>query len=280
MENYIQSIFDSLKGFEGKTLVVGGDGRYFNHEAIQVVIKMAIANQFGTIMVGQNGILSTPAVSYLIRKYEAFGGLILTASHNPGGPDGDFGIKFNTANGGAALEGLTDAFFKRSQVIDHYWMVDIPDVDLSEIGEKEVGGVKIQVIDSVQDYAEYMQEIFDFKAIQHLFKNGFKMRFDAMNGVTGPYAHRIFEQMLGADLGTVVHGTPLPDFGGLHPEPNLVHAKHLVDMMYSSDALDFAAASDGDGDRYLILGKNFFLNPSDSLAIMAQYIDQIPVLSR
>lgn len=276
LENYIQSIFDSLKGFEGKTLVVGGDGRYFNHEAIQVVIKMAIANQFGTIMVGQNGILSTPAVSYLIRKYEAFGGLILTASHNPGGPDGDFGIKFNTANGGAALEGLTDAFFKRSQVIDHYWMVDIPDVDLSEIGEKEVGGVKIQIIDSVQDYAEYMQEIFDFKAIQHLFKNGFKMRFDAMNGVTGPYAHRIFEQMLGADLGTVVHGTPLPDFGGLHPEPNLVHAKHLVDMMYSSDALDFAAASDGDGDRYLILGKNFFLNPSDSLAIMAQYIDQIP----
>lgn len=179
-------------------------------------------------MVGQNGILSTPAVSYLIRKYEAFGGLILTASHNPGGPDGDFGIKFNTANGGAALEGLTDAFFKRSQVIDHYWMVDIPDVDLSEIGEKEVGGVKIQVIDSVQDYAEYMQEIFDFKAIQHLFKNGFKMRFDAMNGVTGPYAHRIFEQMLGAVWERLCMERRCRFWADWHPEPNLVHAKHLV----------------------------------------------------
>lgn len=276
LENYIQSIFDSLKGFEGKTLVVGGDGRYFNQEAIQVVIKMAIANQFGTIMVGQNGILSTPAVSYLIRKYESFGGIILTASHNPGGPDGDFGVKFNTSNGGAALEALTDAFFKRSQVIERYWMVDIPDIDLSQIGEQDIGGVKVQVIDPVCDYADYMQEIFDFKAIRQMFQNGFKMRFDAMNGVTGPYAHRIFEEMLGAGLGSVVHGTPLPDFGGLHPEPNLVHAKHLVDMMYSSEAVDFAAASDGDGDRYLILGKNFFLNPSDSLAIMTQYIDKIP----
>ncbi len=276
LENYLQSIFDSLKGFEGKTLVVGGDGRYFGREAVQVVIKMAIANQFGTIMVGQNGILSTPALSNLVRKYWAFGGIILTASHNPGGPDGDFGVKFNTSNGSSALENLTDAFYKRSQVIDRYWMVDIPDIDLTQIGEQDIGGVKIQVVDPVADYAAYMQEIFDFDAISAMFKNGFKMRFDAMNGVTGPYGHRIFEDILGADKGTVVHGIPLPDFGGFHPEPNLTHAKHLVDMMYSSNALDFAAASDGDGDRYLILGKSFFLNPSDSLAVMAQYMDQIP----
>lgn len=275
LENYVQSVFDSLQGFEGKTLIIGGDGRYFSAHAVQVIIKMAIANQFGRLIIGQNGLLSTPAVSYLIRKNKAYGAFILTASHNPGGPDGDFGVKYNMSNGAQAPESVTNAIFEHTKTIDRYWMADLPDIDLSMVGEKEIGGVQISVIDSVRDYADYMAAIFDFEAISRLFKNGFKMRFDAMNGVTGPYAKHIFEKMLGADTGTVMHGEPLPDFGGMHPEPNLVHAKHLVDMMYDDNAPDFACASDGDGDRYMVLGKKFFVNPSDSLAVLTAYLDQI-----
>ncbi len=276
IENFVQSVFDCLEGFEGKTLVIGGDGRYYNEKAIQTIIKMAIANQFGRVIVGQNGILSTPAASHLINKYEAFGGLILSASHNPGGPDGDFGIKFNNAAGGSAPETLMQKIAERTKVIDRYWMVDTSDVDLSVVGIQTIGTMTIEIVDSVDDYADYMQEIFDFDLLKNYFKKGIKFVFDSMNAVTGPYAKRIFEKMLGAKEGSVIHADPMPDFGGLHPEPNLVYAKHLVDMAYSENGPDFAAASDGDGDRYMILGHNFFVNPSDSLAILADYLEEIP----
>lgn len=276
IENFTQAIFDSLEGFAGKTLIIGGDGRFYNDKALQTILKIAAANQFGRIIVGQNGLLSTPATSHIIVKYGAIGGIILSASHNPGGPDGDFGIKFNTENGAPAPQSVTDKITARAHTIDRYWTMNIPDIDLSEIGEQTFGNTVIEVIDPVADYAAYMQEIFDFSAIKTLFTNGFTMIYDAMNAVTGPYAKRIFEGLLGAPAGTVIHGTPLPDFGGLHPEPNLTYAKHLVDMMYADSAPDFAAASDGDGDRYMILGRSFFLNPCDSLAILTQYLDSIP----
>ncbi len=276
IENFTQAIFDSLDGFAGKTLVIGGDGRFFNDKAIQTILKIAIANQFGRIIVGQNGLLSTPATSHVIVKYDAFGGIILSASHNPGGPDGDFGMKFNIKTGAPAPKTLTDKITACSRTLDRYWTIDSPDIDLSQIGEQICANTVIQVIDPVADYAAYMERIFDFTALKKLFADGFTMVYDAMNAVTGPYAHHIFENVLGAPKGTVIHGTPLPDFGGLHPDPNLAHAKHLVDMMYNSSAPDFAAASDGDGDRYMILGKSFFLNPSDSLAILTQYLDIIP----
>ena len=276
VENFVQSIFDCLEGFEGKTLIIGGDGRYYNDKAIQTIIKMALANQFGRIIVGQNGILSTPAASHLINKYEAFGGLILSASHNPAGPDGDFGIKFNNAAGGSAPETLMQKIAERTKVIDRYWMADMPDIDLSKVGSQTIGTMTIEVVDSVDDYADYMQEIFDFDLLKNYFKKGIKFVFDSMNAVTGPYAKRIFEKILGAPEGSVIHSEPMPDFGGLHPEPNLVYAKHLVDMAFSENGPDFAAASDGDGDRYMILGHNFFVNPSDSLAILADYLEEIP----
>ena len=276
LENFVQSIFNSLEGFEGKTLVIGGDGRYFNNQAIQSIIKIAIANQFGRLVIGQNGILSTPAASHLITKKEAFGGIILSASHNPGGPNGDFGIKYDTADGAPAPQSITDKITEHTKKIDHYWTVEIKDIKLSEIGEQIIGSTVIEIVDPVQDYADYMQEIFDFEAIKELFKSGFKMSYDALNAVTGPYASYIFEQLLGAGEGTVLNKIPLPDFGGLHPEPNLTYAKHFVDKMYQDDAPDFGAASDGDGDRYMILGKKFFVTPSDSLAIFAEYIEQIP----
>lgn len=276
VENFVQSIFDSLEGFEGKTLILGGDGRYFSDHAIQVIMKMAIANQFGRIVVGQNGILSTPALSHLIVKKGAFGGLALTASHNPGGPDHDFGIKYNIANGAGAPDALTNKIIERTKVIDRYWMVDIPDIDLSRLGEQQIGSMTIEVIDPVDDYLEYMQQIFDFDLLKKLFASDFTFAYDAMNAVTGPYAKRIFEQTLGAKEGSVMNAKPLPDFGGLHPEPNLTYAKHVVDLAYSEKAPDFTAASDGDGDRYMILGKSFFLNPSDSLAIMARFLGRIP----
>lgn len=276
VENFTQAIFDSLDGFTGKKLVIGGDGRFYNDRALQSILKIAIANQFGHIIVGQKGILSTPATSHIIVKYGAIGGIILSASHNPGGPDGDFGIKFDTENGAPAPQSITDKITARTRTIDRYWTVNIPDIDLSEIGKQTFGNTVIEVIDSVADYAEYMQEIFDFQSIKRLFQNGFTMTYDAMNAVTGPYAKYIFEDILGAPAGTVVHETPLPDFGGLHPEPNLTYAKHLVDAMYTDTAPDFAAASDGDGDRYMILGRSFFLNPNDSLAILTQYLDTIP----
>ena len=276
LENAVQSIFDCLQGFEGKTLIIGGDGRYHNNQAIQTIIKMAIANQFGHIIVGQDGLLSTPAVSHLIQKRQAFGALILTASHNPGGKEGDFGIKYNISTGAPAPATLGDAFSAKCRQIDRYWMIQSNDVDLSRQHELNIGSTLIEVIDPVIDYAQYMQEIFDFDSIKALFKKGFKMTFDAMNAVTGPYAKYIFEGILGASTGTVINGTPLPDFGGLHPEPNLVYAKDLVKLAYSENAPDLCAASDGDGDRYMILGKSFFVNPADSLAILAEFMEKIP----
>jgi phosphoglucomutase len=269
VENFVQSIFDSLEGFAGQTLVVGGDGRYFNDVAIQKIIRIAAANGFGRVLVGQRGLLSTPAASHVIRKHKAFGGLILSASHNPGGPEGDFGIKYNIGNGGPAPEKITEAVFARSKVIDRYLIADGPDVDLSKLGTQKAGDMVVEVIDPVADYAELMQELFDFDALRQMFAAGFRMRFDAMHAITGPYAHRILEGMLGAPAGTVVNGTPSPDFGGGHPDPNLVYAKDLYDLMMSPDGPDFGAASDGDGDRNLIIGKNRFVTPSDSLALLA-----------
>ncbi len=276
VENFVQSIFDSLEGIKGKTLVIGGDGRYFNDVAIQKIIKIASGNGFGAVLVGQNGLLSTPAASHVIRHHKAFGGLVLSASHNPGGPDGDFGIKYNVSNGGPAPEKITDAVFARSKVIDRYLMAEAPDVDLGRIGTQHSAGMVVEVIDPVSDYAALMQTLFDFDKIRAMFAGGFRMRFDAMHAITGPYAHTILEGMLGAPVGTVVNGTPSPDFGGGHPDPNLVYAKDLYDLMMSEDGPDFGAASDGDGDRNLIIGKNRFVTPSDSLAILAANAPHAP----
>ena len=269
VENFVQSIFDSLQGFQGKTLVLGGDGRFYNREVAQKVIAIAAANGFGKVMVGQGGILSTPAASHVIRKYKAFGGIILSASHNPGGPHEDFGIKYNAENGGPAPEKLTDAIYERTKVITEYRIADIASVDLDAIGTVKAGDMTVEVIDSVTDYAELMAELFDFDALRRLFKSGFRMRFDAMHAVTGPYAKEILENQLGAAAGTCRNFKPLPDFGGHHPDPNLVHANHLYDEMMGPDALDFGAASDGDGDRNLIIGKGIFVTPSDSVAMLA-----------
>ena len=268
-ENFIQSVFDALEGFPGQTLVIGGDGRYYNSEVIQTAIRMAAANGFGRVMVGRGGLLSTPAASHLIRKYRAFGGIILSASHNPGGPDGDFGIKYNAANGGPAPEKLTDAIFARTRSITQYNIIDTPDIDLSRTGETKAGSMTVEVIDPVADYAGLMQSLFDFDAIRDLIRAGFTMKFDAMGAITGPYARRILEEMLGFPVGTVMNGTPLPDFGGHHPDPNLVHAKELVDIVMPPGGPDFGAASDGDGDRNLIIGRGMYVTPSDSLAILA-----------
>lgn len=269
VENFIQSVFDSLQDFEGETLVIGGDGRYYNREAIQTVIRMAAAAGFGRVMVGRSGILSTPAASCVIRKHEAFGGIILSASHNPGGEHGDFGIKYNIGNGGPAPEHVTEAIFARSREIREYRISDAPDVDLDTPGLTRVEDMVVDVIDPVEDYAELMGALFDFDAIRDLFSSGFTMRFDAMSAVTGPYARAIIEETLGAAPGTVVHGEPLPDFGGHHPDPNLVHAKDLADLLMSDQAPDLGAASDGDGDRNMIIGRGRFVTPSDSLAIIA-----------
>ncbi len=268
-ENFIQSVFDVLDGFAGKTLVVGGDGRFYNREVIQKVIKIAAANGFGRIMVGQGGILSTPAASNMIRKYKAFGGLILSASHNPGGPNEDFGIKYNIGNGGPAPEKITEAIFARSKVIDQYKIIEAADIDLNTLGTAKVGDTEIVVFDPVTDYAELMESLFDFDAIRAMIKGGFGLKFDAMHAVTGPYAKEIFEHRLGAPEGSVMNFVPLPDFGGHHPDPNLVYAKELYDLLMSDNAPDFGAASDGDGDRNLIIGRGIFVTPSDSLAMLA-----------
>ncbi|WP_196257811.1 alpha-D-glucose phosphate-specific phosphoglucomutase [Pelagibacterium limicola] len=269
VENFIQSLFDSLPEKQGKTLVIGGDGRYFNDTVIQIAIRMAAANGFGRVLVGQGGILSTPGASHVIRHYGAFGGIVLSASHNPGGPDGDFGIKYNASNGGPAPERITDAVYARSRVITEYKSADTPDVDLSRKGIQHVEGMIVEVIDPVADYAALMETLFDFDAIAAMFKTGFRMRFDAMHAVTGPYAKAIIEGHLGAPDGTVINAVPLPDFGGGHPDPNLVYAKDLYDLMMGPDAPDFGAASDGDGDRNLVIGRGRFVTPSDSLAILA-----------
>lgn len=275
-ENFIQSIFDSLEGFAGKTLVIGGDGRYYNREVIQKAIKMAAANGFGKVMVGKGGILSTPAASHIIRKYKAFGGIILSASHNPGGPTEDFGIKYNIGNGGPAPEKITDAIFARTKVIDSYKIADFADINLDVIGKQTIAGMIVSVIDPVEDYAALMEELFDFGAIRNMISLGFRICFDAMSAVTGPYAKEILEIRLGAPNGSVRNFMPLPDFGGHHPDPNLVHAKELYDEMMGEDAPDFGAASDGDGDRNLIIGKGIFVTPSDSLAILAANANLAP----
>jgi len=268
-ENFIQSIFDSLEGFQGKTLVIGGDGRYLNREVIGTAIRMAAANGFGKVIVGQGGILSTPAASNIIRKYEAFGGIILSASHNPGGPHEDFGIKYNIGNGGPAPEKVTDAIFANSKKISEYRIADTGAIDLDTIGERDVAGMTVSVIDPVADYAELMERLFDFDAIRRLFAGGFRMAFDSMHAVTGPYGKEILENQLGAAKGTARNFVPLEDFGGHHPDPNLVHAKALYDDVMSASGPDFGAASDGDGDRNMVVGKGMFVTPSDSLAIIA-----------
>lgn len=268
-ENFIQSIFDSLEGFEGKTLVIGGDGRYYNREVIQKALKMAAAAGFGKVMVGQGGILSTPAASNIIRKYGAFGGIILSASHNPGGPNEDFGIKYNIGNGGPAPEKITEAIFERSKIISEYKIADAPDIDLDTQGSCDLAGMTVEVVDPVADYAQLMESLFDFDAIRNLISGGFRIAMDSMGAVTGPYAKEIIEKRLGAPAGSVRNATPLPDFGGHHPDPNLVHAKELYDDVMSADGPDFGAASDGDGDRNMVVGKDMFVTPSDSLAIIA-----------
>ena len=279
-ENFIQSIFDSLDGFAGKALVIGGDGRFYNPEVIQTAIRMAAANGFGTIIVGRGGILSTPAASHVIRTYGAFGGIVLSASHNPGGPTEDFGIKYNISNGGPAPEKITEAIYARSRTIRRYLTLDAPDVDLDRDGETQVGGALVRIIDPVSDYAALMESLFDFDAIRALIGSGFRIAFDAMSAVTGPYALEILEHRLGAPAGTVRNGTPLPDFGGHHPDPNLVHAKELYDEMMAAGAPDFGAASDGDGDRNLIIGKGIFVTPSDSLAMLAANAHLAPGYAR
>lgn len=268
-ENFIQSVFDVVPDHEGTTLVIGGDGRYYNRTVIQQAIRMAAANGYAKVLVGQGGILSTPAASHTIRKYKASGGLILSASHNPGGPEEDFGIKYNIANGGPAPEAVTEAIYRQTQVIDRWLTVDAPDVDLDTLGTSLVGGMTVEIIDSVADYAALMEKLFDFNMIRAAVADGYTMVFDAMHAVTGPYAHEVLEKRLGFPAGTVRNGIPLEDFGGHHPDPNLVHAHELLKTMMASDAPDFGAASDGDGDRNLIIGKGIFITPSDSLAMLA-----------
>ncbi len=269
LENFTQSIFDAIGGIKGRTLVLGGDGRFFNAAAIQVILRMAAANGAARVIVGQGGILSTPAASNLIRQYGADGGIILSASHNPGGEDQDFGMKFNGPNGGPAPESVTEAIHARSLEIDAYRTLDSADLDLSALGLQQLGATGVEIIDPVADYAALMERLFDFDAIRALFATGFTMRFDAMHAVTGPYAREIFERRLGAAPGSVVNAVPLPDFGGGHPDPNPVWARGLFDLMMGADGPDFGAASDGDGDRNMIMGRGVYVTPSDSLAVLA-----------
>ncbi len=277
LENFMQAVLRAQPELRGNMLVVGGDGRYLNRAAVQTIVKIAAGNGVARVLVGRGGILSTPAASALIRKYTAQGGIILSASHNPGGPDGDFGIKFNTANGGPAPEAVTDAIHRHTLEISNYTILEADDIDLDRIGTVQRGNMRVDVVDSVADYAELMKHLFDFERIRAMFHSGtFSMRFDAMHAVTGPYAHEILEHILEARTGTVINGTPSENFGGGHPDPNLVYAKELVDEMFGAKALDFGAASDGDGDRNMILGRRFFVTPSDSLAILAANAHLVP----
>lgn len=276
LENFLQSIFDSVG--ECKTLVVGGDGRFHNREAVQVILRMAAANGVGRVLLGRGGLLSTPALSCVVRKYGAQGGIVLSASHNPGGPNGDFGVKYNIANGGPAPERVTEAIYAQSRKIDRYLTADgEADFDIDRLGSAVFAGMAVDVIDPVADYAALMEKLFDFGRISALLSSGrFRMCFDAMHAITGPYAHDIFEKRLGAPVGTVMNGTPLPDFGGGHPDPNLVYAHDLVEIMNGADAPDFGAASDGDGDRNMILGRRCFVSPSDSLAVLTANARLVP----
>lgn len=278
LQTFVQAIFNTVEGIQGSTLILGGDGRYFNREAIQIILRMAAAAGFSRVIMGQGGILSTPAASNLIRKYQAIGGIILSASHNAGGPEGDFGIKFNISNGGPAPESLTEAIYAASQIVHEYHISALKPIPIDKLGQYDLYGMKVEVIDSVSDYLELMERIFDFDKIKALLTSGkFKMHFDGMHAVTGPYAHRILEQRLGAPEGTVINGQPLADFGGGHPDPNQAHAKELMDLVYARNSqVDFGAASDGDGDRNMILGKHFFVTPSDSLAVLAANAHLIP----
>ena len=275
LENFVQSIFDSLEECEGQTIVLGGDGRYYNREAIQVIMKMAAANGIGRILVGKGGIMSTPAASAIIRQYKAYGGIILSASHNPGGPKGDFGIKYNITSGGPAPEKVTEAIFDRSKTIDRYQILEADDINLDKLTVTRLGEMSVEVIDPVEPYARLMESLFDFDRIRQLVKNDFQLCMDSMHAVTGPYAKDILEKRLGAS-DAVMNGEPLPDFGGGHPDPNLVYAHDLVEIMFSDDAPDFGAASDGDGDRNMILGNNFFVTPSDSLAVLTANATLVP----
>jgi phosphoglucomutase len=276
LENFVQSIFDSISVPQGATLALGGDGRFYNRTAIQVILKMAAANGFGKVLVGQGGILSTPAASCVIRKYQTFGGIILSASHNPGGPDGDFGIKYNSSNGGPATETVTEAIFAKSKTINAYRILDAADVTLDTSGTFSLGEMQVEVFDPVSDYAGLMESLFDFAAIRSLLTGGFKIKFDAMHAVNGPYAKEILERRLGASAGSVMNFVPLEDFGGGHPDPNLTYAHELVDILYGDKAPEFGAASDGDGDRNMILGNHFFVTPSDSLAVIAANATLVP----
>ena len=277
LENFVQSVFDVLPELLGCTLVLGGDGRFHNEHAVQTILRMAAANGVARVIVGRGGLLSTPAASELIRSRGALGGLILSASHNPGGPEGDFGIKYNIANGGPAPEKVTEAIHRRTQTIDRYLTVESVDIDLQRDGETTLGAMRIEVVDPVASYARLMQQLFDFERIRALLaRPGFRLCFDAMHAVTGPYAHAILEGQLGAPAGSVINGTPLPDFGGGHPDPNPTYADQLVGRMFGTDAPNFGAASDGDGDRNMIVGPRFIVTPSDSLAVLAANATLVP----
>ena len=281
LENFVQAIFNTLPRREGARLVLGGDGRFYNREAIQVIVRMAAANGIGELLVGQGGLLSTPAVSHLIRKYKTDGGIILSASHNPGGPEGDFGIKFNTPNGGPAPEKVTEAIYAESRRLSEYRIAEPFPLDLDTLGERKIDRLTLRVIDPVDDYAELMQSLFDFDRMRDfLARPGHRIAFDAMHAVTGPYARRLFEDLLGCPPGTVLRGEPLPDFGGGHPDPNLTYAHDLVERMFAADGPFFGAASDGDGDRNMILGRGIFVTPSDSLAILAANATVAPGYAR
>ena len=276
LENFVQAVFDTVRedttgGFGRETLVVGGDGRYYNRTAIQTILRMAAANGFGRVLVGRDGILSTPAVSAVVRRRGALGALVLSASHNPGGVDADFGIKYNIRNGGPAPEGITGRIYDHTRHITHYLTLEHADLDLEHEGTVRIGETAVTVIDPLADYTSLMEELFDFAALRELFQSGFRMQFDAMHAVTGPYARHIIEDRLGASAGTVINGTPREDFGGHHPDPNLVHAAELVEHLSGADAPDLGAACDGDGDRNLILGRDFFVSPGDSLAVIAEH---------
>jgi phosphoglucomutase len=276
LENFIQSAFNALQRdpavqFSAETLVVGGDGRYYNRSAIQTIVRMAAANGFSHVMVGRGGLLSTPAMSAVIRRRGALGGFVLSASHNPGGIDQDFGVKYNVRNGGPAPEWVTEGIYQQTQSITGYRILDHPDIDLDREGALRVGLTRVTIFDPLEDYTALMRQLFDFAGLRHLFESGFRMLFDAMHGITGPYARHILEELIGAPQGTVMNGTPLEDFGGRHPDPNLVHAAELVRRLSGPGAPDFGAACDGDGDRNLILGRDFFVTPGDSLAVIAEH---------
>lgn len=276
LENFIQSIFDAIGGAAGKTFVLGGDGRYFNDRAAQVILRMAAANGAARMIVGQGALLSTPAASHLIRARGADGGIILSASHNPGGPDEDFGVKYNISNGGPATEVVSDAIFAATEMVREYRILEAHDVDLSVRGEAALAGMTVEVVDPVAEYAALMEQILDFGAIRAMINGGFRLRFDAMCAITGPYAVEILENRLGAPRGTVVNRFPLPDFGGLHPDPNPHWAKPLMDEMFGANAPDFGAASDGDGDRNMVVGRGIYVSPSDSLAVIAANAHLVP----